>query len=102
MLFLLYLCTIFFDFSCLLLKNIVPLQPNGTIIVRIPMTTIIFTIKKMKHMKKYICDVCGWEYDPAVGVEEAGIAPGTDWENVPADFVCPLCGVGKEEFSAAE
>ena len=53
-------------------------------------------------MKKYICDVCGWEYDPAVGVEEAGIAPGTAWENVPEDFVCPLCGVGKDEFSVAE
>jgi rubredoxin-NAD+ reductase len=52
------------------------------------------------NMKKYICDVCGWEYDPAVGNEEAGIAPGTAWEDVPADFVCPLCGVGKDEFSA--
>ena len=52
MLFLLYLCTIFFDFSCLLLKNIVPLQPNGTIIVRIPMTTIIFTIKKNETYEK--------------------------------------------------
>lgn len=53
-------------------------------------------------MKKYVCDVCGWEYDPAVGSEEAGIAPGTAWEDVPADFVCPLCGVGKDEFSEAE
>lgn len=51
-------------------------------------------------MKKYICDVCGWEYDPAIGNEEAGIAPGTSWEDLPADFVCPLCGVGKDEFSA--
>lgn len=48
-------------------------------------------------MKKYTCDVCGWEYDPTVGAE--GIAPGTAWEDVPADFVCPLCGVGKDEFS---
>lgn len=53
-------------------------------------------------MKKYVCDVCGWEYDPAAGAEEAGIAPGTAWEDVPADFVCPLCGVGKDEFSEAE
>ena len=53
-------------------------------------------------MKKYTCDVCGWEYDPAVGNAEAGIAPGTAWEDVAADFVCPLCGVGKDEFSAAE
>lgn len=48
-------------------------------------------------MKKYICDVCGWEYDPAQGAE--GVAVGTAWEDIPADFVCPLCGVGKDEFS---
>jgi rubredoxin-NAD+ reductase len=53
-------------------------------------------------MKKYICDVCGWEYDPEIGVADAGIAPGTAWENVPADFICPLCGVGKDEFSVSE
>ena len=50
-------------------------------------------------MKKYKCDICGWEYDPAVGVPEAGIAPRTPWQEVPYDFVCPLCGVGKEDFS---
>lgn len=53
-------------------------------------------------MKKYICDVCGWEYDPEIGVADASIAPGTAWENVPADFICPLCGVGKDEFSVSE
>ncbi len=51
-------------------------------------------------MKKYTCDVCGWEYDPVVGSPENGIAPGTPWEDVPEDFVCPLCGVGKDQFSA--
>ena len=50
-------------------------------------------------MKKYKCDICGWKYDPAVGVPEAGIAPGTPWQEVPDVFVCPLCGVGKEDFS---
>ena len=49
---------------------------------------------KLNSMKKYVCDVCGWEYDPAVGIEEAGIAPGTAWEDLPSDFACPLCGVG--------
>ena len=53
-------------------------------------------------MKKYICTLCGYEYDEELGIPEAGIAPGTAWEDVPADFVCPLCGVGKDEFSAAE
>lgn len=52
-------------------------------------------------MNKKVCDICGWEYDPAVGCPEAGIAPGTKWEDVPADFVCPLCGAGKEHFSEA-
>ena len=50
-------------------------------------------------MKKYICTLCGYEYDEELGIPEAGIAPGTKWEDVPEDFVCPLCGVGKEDFS---
>ena len=50
---------------------------------------------------KYVCDVCGWEYDEELGYPEGGIAPGTKWENVPEDFECPLCFVGKEEFSEA-
>ena len=50
-------------------------------------------------MKKYVCDVCGWVYDEAEGAPEAGIDAGTTWENVPEDFVCPLCGVGKDSFS---
>lgn len=50
-------------------------------------------------MKKHVCDVCGWVYDPQVGVPEADIAPGTPWEELPEDFECPLCGVGKDQFS---
>ena len=53
-------------------------------------------------MKKYVCDVCGWEYDPAVGVPEAGIPAGTAFEDLPEDFECPLCSVGKDQFSEAE
>ena len=52
-------------------------------------------------MAKYICDVCGYEYDPAVGAEEHGIAPGTPFESLPEDWTCPLCGVGKDQFSKA-
>ena len=51
---------------------------------------------------KYICDVCGWEYDEAAGDPDNGIAPGTKFEDLPDDFVCPLCGVGKDQFSKAE
>ena len=47
---------------------------------------------------KYICDVCEYEYDEAIGYPQAGIAPGTKWEDVPVDFKCPLCRAGKEEF----
>lgn len=49
---------------------------------------------------KYICDVCGWEYDEEKGAPELGIALGTKFEALPEDFECPLCGVGKEQFSA--
>lgn len=48
---------------------------------------------------KYVCDVCGWTYDEAKGYPEGGIAPGTKWEEVPEDFTCPLCSVGKDMFS---
>ena len=48
---------------------------------------------------KYVCDVCGWVYDEGDGATEHGIEPGTKWENVSDDFLCPLCGVGKEQFS---
>ena len=50
--------------------------------------------------KTYACDVCGWIYNEAEGYPEGGIAPGTPWEQVPEDFECPLCGVGKDQFSA--
>lgn len=50
-------------------------------------------------MDKYVCDICGYIYDPAEGDPENGVAPGTDWANVPADWVCPLCQVGKDQFS---
>lgn len=50
-------------------------------------------------MKKYVCDVCGWVYDPAVGAPSENVAAGTAWESVPDDFVCPECGAGKDSFS---
>ncbi len=49
-------------------------------------------------MKKYVCTVCGFVYDEAKGIPEAGISPGTKWEDIPSDWVCPLCGATKEEF----
>ena len=53
-------------------------------------------------LMKYVCDVCGWEYDEEEGYPEGGIAPGTKWEDVSEDFECPLCNVGKDQFSEVE
>ena len=49
-------------------------------------------------IEKFIGNRCGHVYDPAVGDPDAGIAPGTPFESLPDDWVCPLCGVGKDDF----
>lgn len=49
-------------------------------------------------MDKYQCTACSYVYDPAVGDKEKGITPGTSFESLPDDWVCPLCGVGKDMF----
>lgn len=49
-------------------------------------------------MDKYVCLVCGYEYDPVAGDPDNGVAPGTPLNMVPADWVCPACGVGKDQF----
>ena len=51
---------------------------------------------------KYVCDVCGWEYDEELGDPDNGIEPGTKFEYLHENFECPLCGVGKDNFSEAE
>ena len=51
---------------------------------------------------KYVCDVCGWVYDETVGATDMGIAPGTKFEDLPEDFLCVLCFVGKDSFSELE
>ena len=53
-------------------------------------------------MKKWQCIVCGWVYDEAAGDEEHVIAPGTRWADIPDDFVCPECGVAKNDFVMME
>lgn len=50
-------------------------------------------------MKKYVCEVCGWVYDEELGDPDNGIAPGTKFEDLPDDFECPLCHVGKDQFT---
>ena len=50
-------------------------------------------------MEKYTCNICGYVYDPGAGDPDAGVAPGTAFGDLPDDWVCPLCGAAKEEFS---
>lgn len=51
-----------------------------------------------QEYRKYECIVCGYIYDEAEGAPDDGIAPGTLWDDVPEDWLCPDCGVGKEDF----
>ncbi|PNH20317.1 rubredoxin [Lachnospiraceae bacterium] len=51
---------------------------------------------------KYVCTICGYIYDETTGDADNGIAAGTKWDELPADFVCPLCGAGKEDFEVQE
>jgi rubredoxin len=56
-------------------------------------------LREGKKMTKYECNVCGYIYDPEVGDPENGIPAGTAFEDLPEEWVCPECGVGKEEFT---
>jgi rubredoxin len=53
-------------------------------------------------MQKYVCDVCGYIYDPQEGDPDNGVAPGTKFADIPEDWVCPMCGALKEDFSPEE
>lgn len=53
-------------------------------------------------MKKYACIACGYIYDPAVGIPDEGIAPGTAFEDIPDDWACPDCGASKADFEAVD
>ena len=53
-------------------------------------------------MKTWVCVVRGWGYDEEAGAPEEGIAAGTRWEDVPADWLCPECQMGKHEFEMME
>ncbi len=53
-------------------------------------------------MKSYICNPCSYIYDPEIGDPDGGIEPGTAFEDIPNDWVCPICGLGKAYFSEVE
>lgn len=60
------------------------------------------TMWETKKMKKYECDACEYVYDPEKGDPENGIEPGTAFDDLPEDWVCPVCGLGKDSFSLKE
>jgi len=53
-------------------------------------------------MKIYLCSVCGYVYDPEKGDPDNRVAPGTPFEDLPVDWVCPFCGVGTDQFKVLE
>jgi rubredoxin len=67
------------------------------IILHVKEPSIFIQKRRWTYMDKYVC-VCGYVYDPAVGDPDQGIAPGTPFEAIPEDWVCPLCGLGKDMF----
>ena len=56
---------------------------------------------KEEVMEKWVCMICGYIYDPAVGDDEGGIPAGTSFEDLPDDWTCPICGAGKDDFEQA-
>lgn len=56
----------------------------------------------MTNTKTWMCLICGWMYDEAVGAPDDGLAPGTLWSNVPMNWVCPECGARKEDFEMVQ
>lgn len=52
--------------------------------------------------KTWVCIICGWVYDEEAGAPDEGIAPGTRWDDIPSYWVCPDCGVGKDDFEMVE
>ncbi len=56
----------------------------------------------MKEMQKYVCDVCGYVYDPVLGDPDNGVNPGTPYSGLPSDWTCPRCGAERSQFSPEE
>jgi rubredoxin len=62
-----------------------------------------FTLQKGgNQMKKYVCKICGYVYDPEKGDPDGGIAPGTKFEDIPDTWECPVCGAKKSDFEVKE
>ena len=67
-----------------------------------PKTSPTYIKEEVKKMDKYVCTVCGYVYDPKIGDPDSGIKIGTTFEQLPDDWVCPVCGAGKDAFKKEE
>ena len=65
-------------------------------------TMLTYLKEEKTKMAKYKCTVCGYIYDPEKGDPDGGIKPGTAFEDIPDDWVCPVCGAAKDEFEKVE
>jgi len=73
---------------------------SGVPHLRLPQA--ILERKGGRKMAKYECTICGYVYDPEAGDPDSGIAPGTPFEELPDDWVCPVCGASKSDFEKVE
>jgi rubredoxin len=58
--------------------------------------------ERKRSMGKWVCTICGYVYDPALGDPDNGVDPGTAWEDVADDWLCPICGASKDDFEKEE
>jgi len=68
----------------------------------VPAGLLHATLRETVEYKKYMCIVCGWIYDEETGAPEEGLEPGTRWDDVPLNWMCPDCGATKEDFDMVE
>ena len=70
--------------------------------IRLKLRAERLILRRREKNAYWMCLICGWIYDEETGVPEEGIAPGTRWEDVPPNWVCPECGARKEDFELME
>jgi len=62
----------------------------------------VYPTERRRQMQKYVCTLCGYVYDPALGDPDGGVEPGTAFEDVPDDWLCPVCSATKEDFEETD
>lgn len=77
------------------------LEPSLTEFSLVPQV-VFATVEASTETNRWICEACGWIYDPAEGDVDGGIPPGTKFEDIPDDWCCPVCGARKSDFDPYE